>query len=163
MSDQPAIFDPLLFKRVFISNLEMLTSAMQKDSESRAALTGNLIMTEEETRQFARQFFVESLAKHLYNKITHTPIYTAPKNCEVIVAFGSELVQGLNEGCSAEEFRNIHLDNGLIKKYTFKSEEEKVAYIQGLEDSNGWEEYASVEPAFLKKAGIDNIPCHTLS
>ena len=48
-----------------------------------------------------------------------------------------------------------HLDDGEIKLREFSTEEERRAYLNGLEDAMGWEEWALVEDKDVTK--VQNI------
>ena len=54
---------------------------------------------------------------------------------KTVIAFGTELCDCIDE----RRWKDIPKAYGEFKVYNFKTEAEKQAYMQGLEDANGWE------------------------
>lgn len=59
-------FNPELFKQVVKSNLDRLVNTITNNAHDKSIMTGKLIITEDENRIMARDYFAKQLAKYLY-------------------------------------------------------------------------------------------------
>ena len=62
-------FSKDIFLEVFNTNLQMLTQRMKNEASDRAVMIGNPLVTDDENRQLARDYFVKQLCKHLHEKL----------------------------------------------------------------------------------------------
>lgn len=73
------------------------------------------------------------------------------KTCSIVMVFGSSATSAYEDEGVKGLKKALATGDGDIVRHQFGSEAERNAYLQGLEDGNGWEEYTSVEPADLEK------------
>jgi len=59
-------FNPELFKIVVKANLDRLVNTITNNAHDKSIMTVKLIMSEDENRLMARDYFVKQLAKYLY-------------------------------------------------------------------------------------------------
>lgn len=62
-------FDKNIFLDVVKSNIESISHSILHDAETKAIKIGKPLMTEDETRDFARHFFTSCVAKFLADRI----------------------------------------------------------------------------------------------
>ena len=71
----------------------------------------------------------------------------AKKICELVMVFGSGAARAyLEDGIKALK-KAISNGDGAIYRRQFNTTGEKEAYLQGLEDMNGWQDYAYIRPS----------------
>ena len=69
MQENKKQFSRELFMEVFESNLQRLFNGMRNDAERKSILTGNPLVTDDENRQMAVDFFNKTLCKFLYDRL----------------------------------------------------------------------------------------------
>lgn len=62
-------FSKDIFLEVFNTNLQMLSQSMKNKAEDRAIMIGNPLVTDDENRQMARDYFIKQLCQHLHEKL----------------------------------------------------------------------------------------------
>lgn len=61
----PNEFNPELFKQVVKSNLDRFVNSCISKTEVKAAMTGRARITEDKTRELAREYFIKLLSESL--------------------------------------------------------------------------------------------------
>jgi len=62
-------FSKDIFLEVFNTNLQRLSQSMKNKAEDMAIMIGDPLVTDNENRQMARDYFVKELCKHLHEKL----------------------------------------------------------------------------------------------
>lgn len=62
-------FNRELFMEVFEQNLKVLFNGIMNEGERKSILTGNPLVTDDENRQMAVDFFNKTLCKFLYERL----------------------------------------------------------------------------------------------